>query len=212
VKGLKIMSVYSKATVGNVKVEIIHDTDGLSSPRDWDNLGTILYAHSRYKVGDKTFDTSKYSGWEEALKGEVGNLNDLVYLPVFLYDHSIQHVSTESFIGRALHAEWDSGQVGWVYVTKEQLRKEYGVSRITKDIREKAIKVLKSEIEVFDKYVSGEVYGVKVIELDEDGKEKSSEDCWGFYGSDLENSGMMDYIHEHIEDESVYNQIIKELA
>lgn len=204
--------VFKSATVNNIKVEIIHDGGSGSSPRDWDNLGTILYAHSRYKVGDKTFDSSKYTGWEEALKGEVGNLSDIVYLPVYMYDHSNQHLSTESFIGRALHAEWDSGQVGWIYVTKEQLRKEYSVKRITKAIKEKAISVMKSEIEVFDLYVSGEVYGVKVIELDENGEEKDFDSCWGFYGDDLENSGMKDYINENIEDESVYNQIIEELA
>ena len=31
--------------------------------------------------------------------------------------------STESFSGRTPHAEWDSGQVGWVYVSKEDALK-----------------------------------------------------------------------------------------
>ena len=40
-------------------------------------------------------------------------------LPLYLYDHSGLAMSTESFSGRAPHAEWDSGQVGWIYVSKK---------------------------------------------------------------------------------------------
>ena len=35
---------------------------------------------------------------------------------LYLYDHSGLAMSTESFSGRAPHAECDSGQVGWIYV------------------------------------------------------------------------------------------------
>lgn len=48
----------------------------------------------------------------------------LAILPLFLYDHSMQSIRCESFVGRAHHAEWDSGLVGYIYMTKEQAMKE----------------------------------------------------------------------------------------
>ena len=47
-------------------------------------------------------------------------------LPLNLYDHSGLSMSVSSFIGRAQHAEWDSGQVGWIYATADSIRAEYG--------------------------------------------------------------------------------------
>lgn len=203
--------VYKEATVDNVKVEIVHDNDGASNPRDWDNLGTMLYAHGRYTLGDKTFNSSDYSSWKEALRGEGGKESDIVFLPLYLYDHSGITISTESFVGRAQHAEWDSGQVGWIYATKETIRKELGVNNVTKLVREKVLERLKGEVEVFDQYLTGDVYGVKVIELDEDGNEGEDEACWGFFGSDVEESGMADFIRSNIKDDAVYTKIIEEL-
>ena len=37
-----------------------------------------------------------------------------IILPLNLYDHSMLRMSTGSFLGRAQHAEWDSGQVGCI--------------------------------------------------------------------------------------------------
>lgn len=38
---------------------------------------------------------------------------------LYLYDHSGLSISTGSFVGRAQHAEWDSGPVGFVYMDKK---------------------------------------------------------------------------------------------
>jgi hypothetical protein len=205
--------IYKEATMEDIRVEIIYDRDGVSNPRtNFDNLATMVTSHRRYDFGDKSFDTSKYNGWSEVLKGECGNLKDIIYLPVYLYDHSIQRLSTESFIGRATHAEWDSGQIGWIYVTKKRAREELCVKRITKEVKKRILDTLKAEVELYDLYVSGEVYGVKVVQLDEDGNEETSDSCWGFYGDDLVNSGMAEYIRENIKSDSIYEEIIQELT
>lgn len=44
--------------------------------------------------------------------------------PLYLYDHSGITMSTGSFVGRAQHADWDSGQVGFIYMDKETAMKE----------------------------------------------------------------------------------------
>lgn len=99
-----------------------------------------------------------------------------IILPLNLYDHSMLHMSTSSFFGRAQHAEWDSGQVGWIYATPEDIKKEYG--SLTPESYEKAETLLKSEVESYDYYLSGQCYGFRLYE---NGEETDS--CWGFLGS-----------------------------
>jgi hypothetical protein len=157
-----MMETYTHA---GLTIRIEQDDDRHDSPRDWDNLGTMVCRHSRYQLGDKGADLPD--------KGE-----RFLALPLFLYDHSSLSMSTIDTW--PYNCPWDAGQVGVIYVTHEQLRREYGVKRITKTIREKALRVLRAEVEVYDQYLRGEVYGY-IIE-DEDGQTLDS--CWGFYGWD----------------------------
>lgn len=50
--------------------------------------------------------------------------NEIAMKPLYLYDHSGLALSTGSFFGRALHAEWDSGIVGFVYMSREDAMRE----------------------------------------------------------------------------------------
>ena len=73
------------------------------------------------------------------------------------------------------------------------MRKEYGVSRVTKKIKEIVLGTLKAEVEIYDQYISGEVYGFTI----EDGDGMYLDSCGGFYGLDessIEN--MKDYVEE----------------
>lgn len=95
-----------------------------------------------------------------------------VILPLYAYVHSGVTINTTGF-----SCPWDSGQVGWIYVTHEDIIKEFGSLDI-----EKAKELLKAEVEMLDMYVRGDVYGY-VLEKAVDGELIDS--CWGFYG--LEN-------------------------
>ena len=44
---------------------------------------------------------------------------NVAILPLIYYDHSSQSISTTSFVGRAPHADWDSSQVGFIYMDKK---------------------------------------------------------------------------------------------
>ena len=108
-------------------------------------------------------------------KAIIKNESPAVILPLYLYDHSGITISTSPF-----SCHWDSGQIGFVFVSKEKLKKEYGVKRITNEVIERATKILLAEVKTYDQYLTGEVYGYKVI--DEKGNEEDS--CWGYYGED----------------------------
>lgn len=210
---------------GEQVLKIYHDCDA-ESPREWDNLGTMVCFHRRYDLGDKhhysdsdeflfdlleqtlgdtdkavskrmnisnSIDFKAHRGhFQKAVDDEIIEVirQKFIIMPLYLYDHSIQSISTGSFIGRAHHAEWDSGQVGWVYVSKADVRKEYSVKRITKKVLDRAVKVLEAEVEIFDQYLRGDIYGF-VIE-DKEGNHLDS--CWGFHGDDPKENGMIDHI------------------
>jgi len=173
--------VYEEVHQGHT-IKICHDPDA-ESPREWSNLGTLICWHRRYRLGD----SHPFDGPEAFLRALAGvsDQNDLsmdqlrdraarkaILLPVFLYDHSGLAMNTVGF-----HCPWDSGQVGYVYVTLKAVREEFGVRRVTRALREKAEDILRAEIVSYDAYLGGRVYGY-VIE--HNGEEIDA--CWGFFG------------------------------
>jgi len=119
--------VVYRAEDDKYRLEVILDTCP-ESPRQWDNLCTMVCSHRRYDLGDEQAkNIDEYSSWDEWLQGEVydryGGADNVVCLPLYLYDHSGITMNTTGF-----SCPWDSGQVGWIYVTKEKLRRETGYS------------------------------------------------------------------------------------
>lgn len=55
-----------------------------------------------------------------------------IVMPLYLLDHSGLAMQTTSF-----NDPWDSGQVGWVYVSKEDALKEYGAEKMTGALRKR---------------------------------------------------------------------------
>ena len=173
----------------NKTLEVTQD-EYASSPRHDDNLSTMICFHGRYDLGDKhDYKHQDYSGWAEMEKAIIKNESPAIILPLYLYDHSGITISTSPFSCR-----WDSGQIGFIFVSKEKLRKEYNVKRITKKEIERATKILLAEVETYDLYLRGEVYGYTL--LNENGEIEDS--CWGFIGSDIETNGILDNIGEKI--------------
>lgn len=189
------MKAINEKRIENYLIEIFPD-ESPESPRDWDNLGTMVCFHRRYKLGDKhDYDHNDYNGWDEMEKAIVKNENVAVILPLYLYDHSGITISTTSFSCR-----WDSGQIGFIYVTKEKALEEYGGKIVTKKIKEKIEGVLKGEVETYDQYLRGDVYGFKISKIctcDQGHEHKTEVDTiWEFYGEDCcmeEAEGMVKY-------------------
>lgn len=165
---------------------IIKQDESPESPRSWENLGTCLFFHKRYNFGDKNtlgINSNNYSNFEAMKNVLIKKHGAKVILPVYMYDHSGQTIATTPF-----SCPWDSGQLGFIFVTRDTLLKEYGGKRVTPKIIETAERVLKNEIETLDQYVKGEVYGFKTKIDGEDG-----DSCWGFYG-DNNNNGIFDHL------------------
>jgi hypothetical protein len=172
------------------KIEIVQDESPLNPREDWDNLSTMICFHRRYSLGDRNhgYDSEDYNGWKEMEKAIIQKERPVVILPLYMYDHGGITISHTSF-----SCPWDSGQIGFIFVSRNRAVKEYG-KRMTSKIQETIRKNVISEIEVYDDYVTGNVYGYRV--LDEDGEKIDS--CHGYFGYDHEKSGLLDDAKSHI--------------
>lgn len=154
--------------------------------------------------------------------------------PLYLYDHSGITMSTSNEY--PYNDRWDAGIVGYAYISKrdvfnncveyvldengERIKIEhkhentpstysYKTTPITEDTwRKRASEVIDNEVEVYDMYLRGDVYGYR-LEKEVVVKEKcphcdeviktyteweEEDSCWGYYGDCLEENGMMDYV------------------
>lgn len=194
------------------KLLIVVRDEEPDNPRNWDNLGKMICFHRRYKLGDEhNFKSArdfleqlvfelhgdKYGTYEALADMSLDELLELVeekavILPLYFYEHSLVSISTRSFVGRAQHAECDSCQVGWIYVAYNDVLKEFRAKEMTPELRRKAEKILESEVEVYDLYLRGEVFGY--IINDERGNTVDS--CFGFYGEDWKKNGLLNHVGE----------------
>lgn len=181
----------TEKVVGNHIIRTFYD-ECPYNPRENDNLGTMVCFHKRYSLGDKhDYDSDDYKGWNEMKKDIIKNENVGVILPLYLYDHGGITISTSPF-----SCPWDSGQIGFIYISKKKMLEEYGGKIVTKKLKERVEGYLKNEVEEYDQYLRGEVYGVKVFEkeLDEDGDDVEVHSCWGFYSEESAIEDGMCYV------------------
>ena len=158
-----------------MKIRIEQD-DNYESPREWDNLGTMVCFHRRYDLGDKhEYRSDDYSGWDELEKELVKEEDAVVILPLFLYDHGGITMNVGGF-----ECPWDSGQVGFIFVSREKILQEWERKILSKKLLKRVEEVLRGEVKTYDQYLTGDVWGY-IIE-DDDGEHLDS--CWGFYGHD----------------------------
>lgn len=149
-------------------IKVYLDDDPHGSPRDWSNLGTMSCFHRQYKLGDDHNFTTVAELEDRVIRPHI------IALPLYLYDHSGITMKTSPF-----ECPWDSGQVGYIWVTKQHVRKEFDVKRVTQKVEDRAIQMLRDEVYIYDLHIRGEVYGY--VTEDENGEHLDS--CWGFYGN-----------------------------
>lgn len=123
---------------------------GSESPRQWDNLGTLITTKNRHlQVNEGTLSLSEAA--KEIEKDEV------IGLPVYAYVRGAIALSTSPF-----SCQWDSGQIGVIYVSKEKVKEMYSCKRITKKRRARILEILAGEIETLSEYANGQVFNVEV--------------------------------------------------
>ena len=187
-------------------------------PRNWDNVGTMVCFHKRYNLGDKhnwhdpqdfllTTALGKDIYEREDERNEAYNTDDETYkdpedmpfdellaiirekyaiLPLYLYDHSGITMKTTPFGCR-----WDSGQVGYIYASKEDVLRNYDATE--ENWREVGEEGLKHEVSTYDDYITGSVFGYQLHEIkNNEATDDIVESCYGFFGNNTKANGILD--------------------
>lgn len=151
------------------------------------------------------------------------------WLPLWLYDHSGITMSCGSRTGQYAD-RWDSSGVGWIVMLKKTIMDEVGTEYVLDDAgelirvehkhpdaspawsyltrpltdetwRKRAIGIMEADVEVYDQYLTGYVYGFNLYSAEpvEEGEEPDwteEDSCWGFFGSDVFENGIEDHVGE----------------
>lgn len=236
----------------------IKQDDCPESPRDWDNVCTMVCWHRGYSLGDKHNYDNADEFFEDILHNICGIDREVfevlstrekyklacesgkIYIKELnLYDHSGLTISTSC--GYPYNDRWDAGCVGYVYVSKEKALEEWG-GIPEKDENGEFIKIphehpngkttysikytpiteenwqevaeyhMDGEVEVYDQYLRGNVYGFVLTKtvtqqdlcphcgevIREYEEEEDVDSCWGFYGGCLEDNGILDQINSDL--------------
>lgn len=163
-------------TIGNYVCKVIVD-DCPENPRDVSDNACIMGCfHSRHNLENNTKFPNTPEGLKEFLDFLANNEDRLFKVHLYIYDHSGITISTKPF-----NDSWDSYFVGFAYVRKDKFLKEFGYDEWNKEAEERATAVINSEVEEYDHYIKGEVYGYEIRKV---GEEEVLESCWGFIGDD----------------------------
>ncbi len=164
------------------ELEIEQDNDPMNPRTDWDNITTIVSFHKRYDLGDKTnYKSSDFDSWIELKEQIESDYKVLMIKPLYMYDHSGITISTSPF-----GCQWDSGQIGWVFIDEKQLKLMCGDNDYTD---EKLSDIIDSDIKTYDQYITGEVYQYTIYEIetcDKGHEHKSIVESCGSYFSEEE--------------------------
>lgn len=149
------------------------------------------------------------------------------WLPLWLYDHSGITMSCGARTGQFAD-RWDSGCVGWIVLLKKTVMDEVGVeyvldengerikvehkhengqstwSFLTRPLteetwRKRAVEIMKADVELYDQYLTGSVYGyvlyeAEPVEGDDSPDWNEVDSTWGYYGDDIIENGICDEV------------------
>lgn len=166
---------------------VVYDQDP-TSPDDWDTLGTIYANSNSYNPQnhhmDEIVETADDGCWHVN--------KDYLYVKIYAYIHS--GIALSCSRGGQFSDQFDSAFFGLMAVHKDKAIKEFGDPTEPENY-EKIMKCLEGEVECWDMYYQGQVFGYEVLDEDED----VIDSCWGYYGYDgakeamAEGIGIIDY-------------------
>lgn len=193
---------YWRTALGSSKAEESLEYEGISK----DNV--VCYLMDDLNVGHCMTLMEPYAEW----------------MPLWLYDHSGISMSCGARVGQYTD-QWDSGCVGWIVALKKTVMQEtvefvldkageririehkhegapptwsYLTRALTdKTWRTRAVEIMRDDVELYDKFLTGDVYGYTLYEADpgNDGAKWDEVDsCWGFFGSDVVENGICDNV------------------
>ena len=151
------------------EINICTDDSPENPITEWDILGKFICWHRRYDLGNcQDFETP------EEVREYAARTGSMLF-PLFMYDHSGICLSLSNS-RYPFNDRWDAGQLGYVLVDRQKALEKLGKKRMSKKLRRRITQIIEAEVDTYNSYLSGDVYGYVV---EKDGEQIDS--CWGFY-------------------------------
>ena len=198
--------VYLKDSSGNrYKIEVDYDYYP-NNPREWDPVCHIMSTKRNLEIADEGLSFSKEDMMDmlDELKADP----NVVVKPIYMYEHTGITIRLTPFGDL-----WDSSICGYIFAYKNEVIREIG-NATEENWKERAENAMDHEIKVYDQFIRGDVYGFCVYQRDiieckstisgniwttEEWEQIDS--CWGFYGHDFEENGLIEYALENLPDD-----------
>ena len=115
----------------------------------------------------------------------------LVSLPLWVYEHSgiTMSCGDRSY---PYNDRWDSSCAGWIVMSKDSVMDHLAATE--ENWRTKAIECMRGEVELYDHWLTGNVYGYTLLEETAPDEWTEVDSCWGFYGDDVLTNGIADNV------------------
>lgn len=169
---------------GPLQLQIVWDNDAPSPRKDMDPLGELVILNGEWKhLGDP----HNYYDWDhlyQFIRDE--SVSGLLHYPVMVYPRM---GSAEITLGKENDRHVAYGEHGQYLLPHKQLREEYKVKRVSRRVKNIARKIMEAEIDLYNQWLGGYVYGAV---LQEEGETVDS--LWGLYKIDL--TGLQDFFSD----------------
>ena len=174
------MYIIEEKTIKSYTIQVVYD-ECSDSPRNWDELGTFYSNHREYNPDNHSIEElvemfPPREGVDEIFNEDAMS-RQFVWIRVYAYIHGNIALRTSPF-----NDPWDSGLFAIYAVNKDKVRKEWNKKVVSRQLREKVEKVLAGEVDCYGKFISGDVYGYRILDPSED----VIDACYGYYCNDYE--------------------------
>ena len=154
-------------------IEIHVDENPINPREECYHTTKMVCFHKRYSLPNETdYKKDDFNSWDELEYRIKKDNNVLAILPIYMYDHSGLTIATTPF-----SCSWDSGQIGFIFVTKEKAKEWKSFKRVTKKLVAWAEGCLTADIKEYSQFLEGDCYGYIIKHGEEE-----LDSCWGIYG------------------------------
>jgi hypothetical protein len=196
-------------------VQVVRDSDA-SSPREW---GDMLWTWSCTNGagysdnGAMTLEEIENYGRREKDDSDCVPrqfMKEHLVAPLYLYRHSGDTISLGTGMFRAIDPQgFDHGRMGFAYLSREKIAKEFGWETLTKERKERLLSILSVEVATMNAWLSGDTYGIELTELDSE----ESESLRGIYCDDRQTfkEDVAEYIGDVAEDSEAVTMTARQM-
>ena len=167
-----IKTMYAQNSNGEVfKVEKCYD-DFAENPRTYSDYFSHFYTFEQRHTSPDEHHYRSASDWANAHGFSLGsNPEDLIasmarkgYVALPVWRSEPTGCSYQAAMTNPFCCPWDSGMVGVIYASREEIRNNYGAKRVSPKLEEKVLDLFRSEVNEYSSYANGDVYLFSLID------------------------------------------------